>query len=76
MERLKDWEVFRPILNSLFKDRPVERQHVHIVVMAKILDLQAWYSLSDELLEFRCKEMLTFQNFLNCPESFPDARTV
>ena len=44
--------------------------------MAKMLILQAWYSLSDEQLEIQCKDRLTFQNFLGYPSSVPDARTV
>ncbi|MGC9145994.1 MAG: transposase [Nitrososphaeria archaeon] len=76
VKRLIDWEVLRPILNGLFKDTLVGRPHVDVVVMAKMLVLKAWYSLSDERLEIQCKDRLTFQNFLNYPESIPDARTV
>ncbi len=70
------WDLFRPILNGLFKGTEVGRPHVDVVVMAKMLVLQAWYSLSDEQLEIQCKDRLTFQNFLGYPENVPDARTV
>ena len=49
---------------------------IDVVVMAKILVLQAWYSLPDEQLEIQCKCRLTFQNFLGYPASVPDARTM
>ena len=49
---------------------------IDVVVMAKMLVLQAWYSLSDEQLEIQRKDRLTFQNFLRYPDSVPDARTV
>ena len=41
IKRVIDWEVFRPILNGLFKDTLVGRPHVDVVVMAKMLVLQA-----------------------------------
>ena len=76
IKRIIKWDLFRPILNGLFKGTEVGRPHVDVVVMAKMLVLQAWYSLSDEQLEIQCKDRLTFQNFLGYPESVPDARTV
>ena len=76
IKRIIKWDLFRPILNGLFKGTEVGRPHVDVVVMAKMLVLQAWYSLSDEQLEIQCNDRLTFQNFLNYPESVLDARTV
>ena len=70
------WDLFRPIVNGLFKDTQVGRPYVDVVVMAKMLVLQAWYSLSDEQLEIQCEDRLTFQNFLGYPDSVPDARRV
>ena len=71
-----NWEAFRPVLEGLFKDSDVGRPHVDVVLMAKMLVLRAWYSLSDEQLEIQCRDRLTFQNFLGYPEKVPDARTV
>jgi IS5 family transposase len=52
------WDLFRAILNGFFKDTQVGRPHVDIVVMAKMLVLQAWYILSDEQLKIQCKDRL------------------
>ncbi|MGC9178509.1 MAG: hypothetical protein ACP5G6_08935 [Conexivisphaera sp.] len=47
LKKVVDWEAFRPILEGLFKDSEVGvgRPHVDVVLMAKMLVLQAWYSL-------------------------------
>ncbi len=47
IKRLIKWDLFRPALNGLFKDTKVGRPHVDVVLMAKMLVLQSWYSLSD-----------------------------
>ncbi|MGC8661646.1 MAG: transposase [Nitrososphaeria archaeon] len=43
------WDLSRPILNG--KGTEAGRPNVDVVVMAKMLVLQTWYSLSDEQLE-------------------------
>ncbi|MGC9178345.1 MAG: transposase [Conexivisphaera sp.] len=47
-----------------------------VVLMAKMLVLQAWYSLPDEGLEEGCRDRVKFQNFLEHPEKVPDARAI
>ena len=74
--RLIDWNAFRPVLEPLFKNNGEGRRHIDVVLMMKVLVLQAWYGNSDELIESECKDRLTFQNFLGYPSSVPDARTV
>ncbi len=64
IKRLIKWVMFRPVLNGLFKDTKVGRPNVDVVLMAKMLILQSWYSLSDEQLERECNNGLNFQNFL------------
>jgi IS5 family transposase len=73
---LIDWDAFRPILEPLFKNNGEGRRHIDVVLMTKVLVLQAWYGLADEIVETECKDRLTFQNFLNYPSSVPDSRTV
>jgi IS5 family transposase len=74
--RLIDWTAFDPILEPLFKNTGEGRPHVDVVLMTKVLVLQAWYGLADEMVETECKDRLTFQNFLGYPSSVPDSRTV
>lgn len=73
---LIDWNAFRPILEPLFKNNGEGRHHLDVVLMTKVLSLQSWYGISDELIESECKDRMTFQNFLGYPSSVPDARTV
>lgn len=63
-------------MEPLFKNSGEGRPHVDVILMMKVLVLQSWYGLSDELLESECKDRLTFQNFLGYPSSVPDARTI
>ncbi len=73
---LIDWGAFRPILEPLFKNNGEGRHHMDVVLMTKVLVLQSWYGLADEMIESECKDRLTFQNFLGYPSSVPDSRTV
>src|SRR5712691_2281124 len=73
---LLDWKAFNPILEPLFKNTGEGRPHVDLVLMMKVLVLQSWYGLADEMVETECKDRLTFQNFLGYPSEVPDARTV
>ena len=74
--RLIDWSAFRPILDPLFKNTGEGRPHIDVVLMMKVLVLQSWYGLADEMVETECKDRLTFQNFLGYPSEVPDSRTV
>jgi len=74
--RLIDWSAFRPILEPLFKNNGEGRHHTDVVLMMKVLVLQSWYGLADEMVETECKDRLTFQNFLGYPSDVPDSRTV
>ena len=73
---LIDWNAFRPILEPLFKNNGEGRHHIDVVLMTKVLVLQSWYGLADEMVETECKDRMTFQNFLGYPSSVPDSRTV
>jgi transposase, IS5 family len=74
--RLIDWNAFNSILEPLFKNTGEGRPHIDVVLMMKVLVLQSWYGLADEMVETECKDRLTFQNFLGYPSSVPDSRTV
>lgn len=78
VEKLVDWEAFRPIIAGLYQDNEVAggRPHTDEVVLLKCLVLQSWYDLSDEELEVQLADRLSFRQFLGFPESVPDYSTV
>jgi hypothetical protein len=49
IEKMIDWEVFRPILSEIYQDDPLYggRPHTDEVILLKLLILQQWYGLSD-----------------------------
>ena len=78
VEKLVDWERFRPIIAKLYADdqKLGGRPHTDEVVLAKSLILQSWYNLADEELEYQLADRLSFQRFLGFPENIPDYSTV
>ena len=75
VEPLIDWEVFRPIVRPIYRNKIPRggRPNVDPVVMMKLLVLQAWYGISDPdaRLGQGKKGFL-----LGYPESIPDSITV
>ena len=78
VERLIDWEAFRPIVAGLYRNDGPQggRPNVDEVVMVKLLVLQQWYGLSDPELERQVADRISFQRFLGFPDSPPDYSTV
>ena len=63
---LINWEKFRPILQDLFDNQGPQggRPNVDLVLMVKMLVLQAWYGLSDPELERQAVNRIDFRRFL------------
>src|SRR3989338_1318899 len=78
MEKLVDWEPFRPVIAKLYADdsKTGGRPHTDEVVLTKCLVLQSWYNLSDQELEYQLVDRLSFQRFLGFPETIPDYSTI
>lgn len=78
VEKLVDWERFRPIVAKLYADdlQMGGRPHTDEVVLVKSLVLQSWYDLSDQELEYQLADRLSFQRFLGFPEPIPDYSTI
>ncbi|MGL5915510.1 MAG: IS5 family transposase, partial [Culicoidibacterales bacterium] len=81
LEKVIDWEIFRPTLNSVFeKDRSKGgRPPYDYVMMFKILLLQRLYNLSDHKTEFMILDRLSFQRFLHIEKpttKIPDEKTL
>ena len=76
-----DWEIFRPILNKVFKKEHKGlggRPPYDYVMLYKILVLQRVYNLSDEQTEYQINDRMSFMRFLNLTleDRVPDAKTI
>jgi len=76
-----DFEIFRPILSKAFQREPVApggRPAWDYVLMFKILLLQQWYSIADDMTEYLINDRLSFQRFLGLSlgDKVPDAKTI
>ena len=76
-----DFEVFRPQLNKAFQKEsaaPGGRPPWDYVLMFKILLLQQWYSIADDMTEYLINDRLSFQRFLGLSlgDKVPDAKTI
>ncbi len=78
MEKLVDWEAFRPMLVDLYKNNTElgGRPNNDPVLMVKVLFLQSLYDLVDEAMEKEIHDRISFMNFLGYPDSVPDSRTI
>jgi len=78
IEKIIDWEKFRPIIADIFKDDLIEggRPHTDEVILIKLLVLQQWHGLSDYKLEIQALYRESFQYFLGYPDSIPDHSTI
>jgi len=78
IEKIIDWEKFRPIITDIFKDDLIEggRPHTDEIILIKLLVLQQWHGLSDYELEIQALDRASFQHFLGYPDSIPDRSTI
>ncbi len=81
LERTIDWEAFRALLGSVYKNSDPSksgRPPYDAVLMFKVLVLQHLYNLSDDQTEFQIRDRYSFCRFLGLsPEGkVPDAKTV
>lgn len=76
-----NWETFRPKLNKVFKKErrgAGGRPPFDYVMMFKILLLQQWYNIADDITEYVINDRLSFQRFLGLSlgDKVPDAKTI
>ena len=78
MKTVIEWERIRPLLNDLYINNTEKggRSNYDPILMVKILFLQSIYGIVDESIEKEIHNRLDFMNFLDYPESVPDARTI
>ncbi len=81
VNEMNNWEVFRPLLNKVFKripKRPGGRPAYDYILIFKVLILQRLYNLSDEQMEYQINDRLSFMRFLglNMGSDIPDQNTI
>lgn len=84
LEKWVDWEVLNEVLkkrevrNQLRAKRAGGRPSYDSLLILKMLILQKLYNLSDDQVEYQCKDRLTFTRFLGLAlgDAVPDAKTI
>ena len=78
IEKMIDWEKFRPIIADIYRDDPIDggRPHTDEILLIKLLVLQQWHGLSDYELEIQALDRSSFQHFLGYPDTIPDRSTI
>lgn len=76
-----DFEIFRPILDKAIpreKSNKGGRPPKDSLLMFKILLLQEWYHIADDITEYLINDRLSFQRFLGLSlnDKVPDAKTI
>lgn len=73
VKKILDWNAFLKCFPDSESNRG--RPAFDKILMIRSLFLQSWYSISDQELEFQIKDRLSFQQFLEYPETVPDYTT-
>ena len=73
-----DWDVFTPLLKDLYRNDTDNggRPNIPVKTMVKVLFLQSMFNMVDEQAEILIKDRISFMNFLDYPDQYPDARTI
>ena len=78
VEKLVDWELFRPLLRGLYTNKEGKggRPNIDEIVMIKMLVLRQWHGLSDPELERQVNDRIYFRKFLGFPDKILDRSTI
>jgi IS5 family transposase len=78
LNEIIDWELFRPQLQKIRNNELVGCKGFDVVMMFKILVLQALYNLADDATEYMLRDRLSFMRFvgLSLTDKVPDAKTI
>ena len=73
-----DWDAFTPLLNDLYHNDTDNggRPNIPVKTMVKVLFLQSMFNMVDEQVETLIKDRISFMNFLDYPDQYPDVRTI
>ena len=78
MKTMIDWDRIKPLLSDLYSNDTERggRPNFDPILMVKVLFLQSTYGVVDEAMEIELYSNIRFINFLDYPETVPDARTI
>ena len=78
MEKLVDWESFKPVLADLYRNNTDSGggPNNDPISMVKILFLQSAYNLVDNQVEREMYDRISFMKFPGFPDRIPDSRTI
>jgi IS5 family transposase len=78
LNEIIEWDLFRPQLQSVRNNDIVGCKGFDVVMMFKILILQALYNLSDDATEYMLRDRLSFMRFLGLAmtDKIPDSKTI
>jgi transposase len=78
LNKIIEWDLFRPQLQSIRNNDIVGCKGFDVVMMFKILILQALYNLADDAMEYMLRDRLSFMRFLGLAmtDKIPDAKTI
>ena len=78
MKDIINWDRIKPLLSDLYKNDTEKggRPNFDPVFMIKIMFLQSLYGFVDKAMEIELYTNIRFMNFLDYPESVPNARTI
>jgi IS5 family transposase len=78
MKDIIQWDRIKPLLPDFYNNDTEKdgRPNFDPVFMVKIMFLQSLYGLVDEAMEIELYSNIRFMNFLDYPESVPDARAI
>ncbi len=73
-----NWDDLRPKLDILFCNNTehVGRLNIDVIIMRKYLFIQQLYSLSDEQLEIKLADRISFRTFFGTTDVVPDFITI
>jgi transposase, IS5 family len=81
LNQLIHWKIFESLLEKVMENgcnSAVSRKPFPLVMMFKILVIQALYNLSDGQMEYQLKDRLSFMGFLEVrlSDTTPDEKTI
>jgi IS5 family transposase len=78
LNEIINWELFRPQLQRIRNNELVGCKGFDVVMMFKILILQALYNMADDATEYMIRDRLSFMRFLSLKmtDKVPDAKTI
>ena len=73
-----DWDAFTPLLNDLYQNDTDRggRPNIPVITMVKVLYFQSIYNLVDDQTEKEVHDRISFMNFLDYADQYPDTRTI